>query len=191
MLRPCINCCRAAILSITHWRCCTSVGYVVAMQHTFGSAVEKHRKRLGLTFRAFSEAILEVTGETIDSSGLNRIESGQREPRLSEALAIARTLGVPLEALTGVVGGNVWFVAERMKTDLARLIAEIQNFGEAYADLGDIIERATPEDREQLERITKYDDLGDFDAAILDAAATGEKLLHFLRFPSKYFPDMK
>lgn len=167
------------------------MGYVVSVQHTFGSAVEKHRKRLGLTFRAFSEAIHEATGVSIDSGGLNRIESGQREPRLSEALAIAQTLGVSLGELTGTRDSNVWYLVERMKMDLGRVLVEIENFNNSYYDLGDVLEGYSEDERAVVERATRYGELEKFAVALLDAAAMGSKHQHFLLNPSKYFPGMK
>lgn len=72
------------------------------MQHDFGKAVEQRRRAIGWSYRGFSDALRERTGLVIDGSGLKRIEAGEREPRLVEALAIAQALGTRLSELTEV-----------------------------------------------------------------------------------------
>ncbi|WP_028463390.1 helix-turn-helix transcriptional regulator [Nocardia sp. 348MFTsu5.1] len=58
---------------------------------TFPAAMRRGRQALGLSQRALSQKLTEL-GVTIDQAGITRMESGQREPRLSEAVVIAEYL---------------------------------------------------------------------------------------------------
>ncbi|WP_045821461.1 helix-turn-helix domain-containing protein [Williamsia herbipolensis] len=58
---------------------------------TFGSTMRRRRLDAGLSQRALSQRLIEL-GVTIDQAAITRMESGQREPRLSEAIAIAEFL---------------------------------------------------------------------------------------------------
>jgi len=68
----------------------------------FGQRTKAARLEAGLT-QAQLQDRLASRGIKIDSSGLTRIEAGQREPRLSEALALADLLGF---GLTNLVAPN-------------------------------------------------------------------------------------
>ena len=52
----------------------------------FGDRAKSARLRAGLT----QQQLCDRLGNSLDTSAITRIEAGQREPRLSEALAIAR-----------------------------------------------------------------------------------------------------
>lgn len=69
-----------------------------AISRAFGQRTKAARMDAGLT-QAQLQDRLASRGIKIDSSGLTRIEAGQREPRLSEALAIAGVLGFGLANL--------------------------------------------------------------------------------------------
>lgn len=62
-----------------------------ATGQTFAEAVLTGRQALGLSQRALAQKLAEL-GVTIDQASIARIESGRREPRLSEAIAIAEFL---------------------------------------------------------------------------------------------------
>jgi transcriptional regulator with XRE-family HTH domain len=65
----------------------------------FGERAKAARLRAGLTQEQLSHRLL--PGVVLDTSAITRIEAGQREPRLSEALVIARVLGFELHDLAG------------------------------------------------------------------------------------------
>lgn len=69
------------------------------MQHEFGSTLERLRKQRKLSFRGMSEALEESAGVSIDASGIQRIETGAREPRLYEAIAIANLFGTTVQSM--------------------------------------------------------------------------------------------
>lgn len=58
---------------------------------TFGATMRRRRQDAGLSQRALAQRLIEL-GVTIDQATITRMESGQREPRLSEAVAIAEFL---------------------------------------------------------------------------------------------------
>lgn len=58
---------------------------------SFGATMRRRRQDAGLSQRALAQRLIEL-GVTIDQAAITRMESGQREPRLSEAVAIAEFL---------------------------------------------------------------------------------------------------
>lgn len=62
---------------------------------TFGARVKLARERLGITQQQLSDR-LRVLGLKVDTSAITRIEGGSRDPRLSEAQAIAHAFGIAL-----------------------------------------------------------------------------------------------
>lgn len=91
------------------------------MQHEFGASLERIRKERGLSYRALSESLEAETGVVIDPSGLQRIETGAREPRLFEAIAISKHLGRPLLHMTAPPG--VEQATARLKETMRRFEA--------------------------------------------------------------------
>ncbi|WP_155770007.1 helix-turn-helix transcriptional regulator [Mycobacterium asiaticum] len=65
---------------------------------TFAERAKAARLRAGLTQQELSVRLNEA-GVKLDTSAITRIEAGQREPRLSEALAISQVLGFCLDDL--------------------------------------------------------------------------------------------
>ncbi|BBX48065.1 hypothetical protein GCM10009641_08910 [Mycobacterium cookii] len=66
---------------------------------TFAERAKSARLRAGLTQQQLFERLRDETGVRLDTSAITRIEAGQREPRLGEALAIARVLNFGLNNL--------------------------------------------------------------------------------------------
>jgi transcriptional regulator with XRE-family HTH domain len=66
---------------------------------TFAERAKAARLRAGLTQRQLSYRLETEADVSLDTSGITRIEAGQREPRLSEALALARVLEFGLDNL--------------------------------------------------------------------------------------------
>lgn len=65
---------------------------------TFAERAKTARLRADLTQQQLSDRLSEA-GVKLDTSAITRIEAGQREPRLGEALAIAQVLGFSLNNL--------------------------------------------------------------------------------------------
>jgi transcriptional regulator with XRE-family HTH domain len=66
---------------------------------TFAERAKAARLRAGLTQQQLSDRLRREAEVLLDTSAITRIEAGQREPRLSEALAIARVLEFGLNNL--------------------------------------------------------------------------------------------
>lgn len=66
---------------------------------TFAERAKAARLRSGLTQQQLSDRLRDETGVGLDTSAITRIEAGQRDPRLGEALAIGRVLGFGLNNL--------------------------------------------------------------------------------------------
>ncbi|WP_168176687.1 helix-turn-helix domain-containing protein [Williamsia sp. 1135] len=58
------------------------------MNQTFGDVLREHRTRIGLSQRALAEK-LQALGIGVDQAAITRMETGQREPKLVEAMQIA------------------------------------------------------------------------------------------------------
>lgn len=99
--------------------------------------MSQRRAQRNLTLRALAD-LVEQNGTKIDASGLSRIESGEREPRLGEALAIATALGIGLTGLTDTYAvrlrnehGNLSWVVGELKTWSGRVV-ELHNDIESF-----------------------------------------------------------
>jgi transcriptional regulator with XRE-family HTH domain len=66
---------------------------------TFADRAKAARLRAGLTQQQLFRRLQVEAGISLDTSAITRIENGQREPRLGEALAIARVLNFGLNNL--------------------------------------------------------------------------------------------
>ena len=66
---------------------------------TFAERAKAARLRAGLTQQQLSDRLRNESEVLLDTSAITRIEAGQREPRLGEALAIARVLEFGLNNL--------------------------------------------------------------------------------------------
>lgn len=61
---------------------------------TFAERVRAARLAAGLTQQQLCDRLKDEAAVRLDTSAITRIESGRRDPRLSEALAIAAVLGL-------------------------------------------------------------------------------------------------
>lgn len=68
------------------------------MLDAFADQVRDYRSRAGLSQRALS-ALLAGQGFELDPTGLSRIESGERRPRLDEAVALSKALRFEIPGL--------------------------------------------------------------------------------------------
>ncbi|MGB6243669.1 helix-turn-helix domain-containing protein [Gordonia sp. (in: high G+C Gram-positive bacteria)] len=67
-------------------------------QNSFGDALKRARTEASLTQRELVER-LQAEGISTDQASIARMESGKREPRLSEAIGIARVMGIDLSTI--------------------------------------------------------------------------------------------
>jgi transcriptional regulator with XRE-family HTH domain len=92
----------------------TSMGAI----HNFGDQMKAARAKRAITQAALQHRLQDDFGIGLDTSGITRIEAGQREPRLNEALAIAAILGLELKDLTPALDLN------RLTSDLSQQMLE-------------------------------------------------------------------
>lgn len=93
----------------------------------FGERAKAARLRAGLTQQQLHDRLL--PGVDLDTSAITRIEAGQREPRLGEALAIARVLGFELHDLAprGELDYYLGDVKRLMNESRAALVKMLQS----------------------------------------------------------------
>lgn len=91
---------------------------------TFAARAKSARLRVGLTQQQLSKRLEDETSVTLDTSAITRIEAGQREPRLGEALAIAKVLNFGLNNLVPRVDLDFYLsdVERFMKESRAALV---------------------------------------------------------------------
>jgi transcriptional regulator with XRE-family HTH domain len=85
---------------------------------TFADRAKSARLGAGLTQQQLSDRLDAETPVTLDTSAITRIEAGQREPRLGEALAIAKVLSFGLNNLVPQVDLDFYL------SDVERLMNE-------------------------------------------------------------------
>ena len=85
---------------------------------TFADRAKSARLRAGLTQQQLADRLDKETPVTLDTSAITRIEAGQREPRLGEALAIAKVLNFGLNNLVPRVDLDLYL------SDVERLMKE-------------------------------------------------------------------
>lgn len=76
-----------------------STAYDALMHQTFGEALKTARIERGLSQRALAER-LQNLGVGLDQAAITRMETGQREPKLGEALQIADFLGIDVNSIS-------------------------------------------------------------------------------------------
>ncbi|MDS1114474.1 helix-turn-helix transcriptional regulator [Gordonia westfalica] len=122
------------------------------MQHRFAESLTRERAERNLSLRALSEALEEATGIKIDPSGLKRIESGEREPRLNEALAISQTLGVDLPLLALTDSMRVRTAASWVADSLSTLNEQVDELVGRLEYVDAVIDSITGEERRDAAR---------------------------------------
>ncbi|WAC65753.1 helix-turn-helix transcriptional regulator [Agrococcus sp. SL85] len=103
----------------------------------FGAAVAAARSDLGLSQRALAARLVD-DGLQIDASGLSRLESGGRTPRLDEAVALANALGTQLSSMLapGVkLGTQVSRAASRLEAMRDQLIDQMEEYNRLRLEL--------------------------------------------------------
>lgn len=93
----------------------------------FGENVRREREQRGWS-RLELQRRLEEKGAPFHATTLRRIETGEQEPRLSEAMALAEVLEVPLIHLIGTAEG----VTHRIHAALDALDIQRENVKAAY-----------------------------------------------------------
>jgi transcriptional regulator with XRE-family HTH domain len=97
ILRGFCNCSRYAALMQEPVvpRAAENVGAV----HDFGEKMRAARSRAAMSQAHLQARLKDEFRMKLDTSGITRIEAGQREPRLSEVIAIAAVLGIEISDL--------------------------------------------------------------------------------------------
>ena len=72
----------------------------IGVSHNFGAQMKAARAKAAMTQAALQARLQDGFGIKLDTSGITRTEAGQREPRLSEVLAISVILGLDLNDFT-------------------------------------------------------------------------------------------
>ena len=88
------------------------------VSHNFGSQMKTARAKKAITQAALEARLQDEFDIGLDTSGITRIEAGQREPRLSEVIAIAAILGLELNDLAPALDLN------RLMSDLSLQMLE-------------------------------------------------------------------
>jgi transcriptional regulator with XRE-family HTH domain len=96
---------------------------------TFADRAKSARLRAGLTQQQLADRLDKETPVTLDTSAITRIEAGQREPRLGEALAIAKVLNFGLNNLVPRVDLDLYLsdVERLMKESRAALVRMVNS----------------------------------------------------------------
>lgn len=139
----------------------------------FGKNVVSTREALGIS-RSELQRKLEAHGQPMHMTSLRRIESGEQEPKLSEAKAIAEVLGLSVEQLDMQPDRveqlrDVWLMTAAHKAATDRMaeatLAWSLATGRAFAAIKAAAEAGVPlqELREPLTRIQMFDNLELFD----------------------------
>ncbi|GAA4386431.1 helix-turn-helix domain-containing protein [Tsukamurella soli] len=117
------------------------------MNQTFADALLTGRQAAKLSQRELAERVTAL-GVKMDSSTLHRMEHGQREPKLSEALALSRLLHFDLSELaTGLDATEA--LTELLTSDAIRAIAALVDVGVATRVLWDATYPSLPDDDER------------------------------------------
>lgn len=95
---PRVVCILRLVLS-SHYGAVMPQGEDVDVREWFGQMMREAREKAGWSQRRLAE-LLNQAGLKIDHSALNRIENGQREARLTEAVAISDLLELNLQTLS-------------------------------------------------------------------------------------------
>lgn len=123
--------------------------YCCGVLHNFGNELARRRVDRGLSYRGLADLIAERTGVKVDHTGLKRMESGAREPRLDEALAIAEVLDSTVEAMADVrlapveeIVREVNSLRNQIDESAIGMSMTVDAIGEASVFLYQIVERA-------------------------------------------------
>ena len=119
----------------------------------FGEMLKTARADLGWSQRRLAE-VLQKSGLKIDPSAITRIETGQREPKLTEAVAIANLLGLDLDTLTYTHSGDF---RRGIALVLDNLIESRKSALRAMNAVDLALAGATVEAEQEIIPVSKYD----------------------------------
>lgn len=125
----------------------------------FGACVKQAREQHGFTQQQLADR-LRAYGWKVDTSGITRIENGSRDPRISEAQAIATALGIDLADL--VPKSSKDLVAAELRRNLDEARARLIDAAAAYESARDRWSLAVGDedsaDDELLNRASRFAD---------------------------------
>ena len=101
----------------------------VGVRHNFGDRMKTARAKAAMTQAALQTRLRDDFDIGLDTSGITRIEAGQREPRLSEVIAIAAILGLELNDLAPALDLNrlISALSHQMLESREALLALLQS----------------------------------------------------------------
>jgi len=156
------------------------------MQQDFSRLMERYRKSQKLSYRAFSERLFEMTDVSIDASGLQRIEAGTREPRLSEAIAIAQALGTDLGLMIESDQARSREILGQIVIGLQSVVESIDSLRYSQEDVAGILESINdPEFKESIVNALEIDNFFDVAARLFEIEQTASSILSKVRHPSR------
>lgn len=120
--------------------------YDAYMNQTFSDVLKSARSDAGLTQRALADALKE-RGVQVDQAAVARMEKGEREPKLSEAIAISETLGFSLADIGKSENTNLvklHSLIDQLRDHRAREVAEGIRREQKLAAIEEIL-KASPE----------------------------------------------
>ncbi len=110
-----------------------------AAQKAFREAVVEYRKARGLTQRDLADRLTR-SGIAMPQSTLAKVERGSREPKLDEAVAIARLLGFSLDDELDTDEGAEALAVQSVNIHSFTAREALENLTRSYIDLIETIE---------------------------------------------------
>ncbi len=155
------------------------------VRSTFAERAKAARLRAGLTQQQLSDRLRNEAEVLLDTSAITRIEAGQREPRLGEALAIARVLGFGLNNLVPRADldyymSDVERLMDESRAALVRMIRSVDPVVDFVRRNPDCLGDDSLEDRlrtvvEWFDRRVSHEDFGHEDQQTLNFATTANR----------------
>lgn len=141
-------------------------------KRSFAQNLRHARERAGLSQRALAER-LSMFGVHLDPSAITRIERGERDAKVAEAVVLAQALSTSVADLLAddpsmQLRDEVYALAARQR----RLQEEIESYGQAVNRLEEVL-AALPPERAEHERSLASRVLGTtVQAAVVDSAGS-------------------
>ncbi|WP_221281123.1 helix-turn-helix domain-containing protein [Prescottella equi] len=147
---------------------------VLDVNQQFGAMMRHARTELGWSQRRLADALGEA-GMKIDPSAITRIETGQREPRLNEAIVIADLLNLKLTELSWSSTAVFGKYQEEMTTGMVQARLALLK---ALRALDTAVEAVTPQASRKIVAAWGAEDLADVLDQVIDETAADMRRLN-------------